>query len=474
MKLTAERLAAIGAMTMVAAQAAITTNMKAIKELEPKIESGSATAEDLATWDMHLAEENALDERVETLKAAQVTLKNRKKAKPDGGNDTDGSGGETHMKVRDGIEDDPKCGFRDAKEFFGAVRMQAPRMAHSGQIEDNRLRRLYVAASDSAEWRMAVGSDEHATFNDPYGGFLVPEAMLPNVLTVDGPANEGTDIDDRVIKLPMPTPKVRMPVFVDKDRRTSVSGGLRVYRRSEAQTVTSSRMTWKTIALEADGLMGIAYITDEMIEDGMISIASLLGQQFPKEFRKRIVKEMFYGTGAGELEGVFNNPALITVSKETSQAADTIKGLNVMKMRMRCWGYEDAVWYASLDSLVEIMNLHVVSDGNAGIVKLFHPGNPDAGIPATIMGRPVKFSEFLQPLGDLKDICLINPTQYYYGVYKPLTNASSVHVRFDTNEVAYKFSMRNAGKSPWRETLIPNESDGTFTQSPFVTLEARA
>jgi HK97 family phage major capsid protein len=227
--------------------------------------------------------------------------------------------------------------------------------------------------------------------------------------------------------------------------------------------------------LEASMLYGLSYITDEMIDDSMTSIVALLGQEFPKEFESVIFQELLRGTGAGELEGVFNCPSLITISKETSQAADTINAQNILKMRERAWNYGSGyVWYITPDAYRQIFNLHVESTNNAGIVKLYHE-SLTSDMPSTLLGAPVVFSEYMKTVGDLGDILLVRWDQYYYGLLKPLQQASSVHVRFDVGETCYKFFMRNAGRTPWRDTLIPKFSqDGTFTMSPFITLEARA
>ena len=48
---------------------------------------------------------------------------------------------------------------------------------------------------------------------------------------------------------------------------------------------------------------------------------------------------------------------------------------------------------------------------------------------------------------------------------------TSMHLWFDQDLVAYKFTIRIGGQ-PWWSAATPSR-DGTFTQSPFVVLEAR-
>src|SRR5690606_31521587 len=63
-------------------------------------------------------------------------------------------------------------GFRNQREFLESVMATY----QTGRMDD-RLKPLQV--------RNAAGSDEQSTQSDPYGGFLVPEAMLPGYLRTE-------------------------------------------------------------------------------------------------------------------------------------------------------------------------------------------------------------------------------------------------------------------------------------------------
>jgi HK97 family phage major capsid protein len=57
------------------------------------------------------------------------------------------------------------------------------------------------------------------------------------------------------------------------------------------------------------------------------------------------------GTGAGQPLGILNSPALISVAKETGQAAATIVKENVDKMWSRMWARarKNAIWLINQD-----------------------------------------------------------------------------------------------------------------------------
>jgi hypothetical protein len=86
------------------------------------------------------------------------------------------------------------------------------------------------------------------------------------------------------------------------------------------------------------------------------------------------------------------------------------------------------------------------------------------------MGRPLIFSEYMQALGTLGDLTLINWTQYLEGTYQPLQSAESIHVRFVNAERAFRFMLRNDAAPWWRSALTPK--NGADTLSPYVALAA--
>ncbi len=360
------------------------------------------------------------------------------------------TGREDPIVAKEGAREDPKAGFKDARQFYIAVHR-----AGAGGLVDDRLKPL-----------AAVGSDEQSTFSDPDGGFLTPKAFSPNLLQVRA---EADPLAGRVTNVPMETQVLDIPARVDKDHTSSVSGGLRVYRRAEADEVQSSRMKFEMIELKAMALMGLTYATEEIIARSPISIVGLLEAGFRDEFAGRLINERLNGVGGGEFTGVMNSPCLISVPKEGGQAADTIQGLNILKMRQRCWRYNDAVWLANPDTYVELSSVHIA--GTNGDVFLFHPGN-GTDVPDTLLGRPIFFTEYAKTLGDQGDLVLGTWSEFLEGTLQNVERAESMHVRFVNHERAFKFWMENAGAPWWRTALTPK--NGANTLSPFVTLDARA
>lgn len=351
------------------------------------------------------------------------------------------------------IDRDPSRGFRTPREFMLGV-IEATR---DGRIEDRRLMPLA---------RLAVGSDEHGEYSDPYGGFVVPEAFSPNLMTTMADADP---IGSRVTQIPMTAPTVSMMARVDKNHSSSVSGGLTVTRREETGTVSAARFSMERIKLETNSIFGLAYATEELLSDSPISFAALIEAGFREEFGAKLIDERINGTGVGEFMGILASPCLVSVAKEGGQVADSIVGQNLVKMRSRCWRYSNAVWLYNHDCLPQLTAAHIT--GTNGDVAVWHSSLRE-GEPDMLLGRPAIATEWCKTIGDQGDIILADWSQYLEGTYQPLQSAESIHVRFLEHERTFKFWLRNAGAPWWRSSLTPKNSASTL--SPFVVLDARA
>ena len=361
-----------------------------------------------------------------------------------------GNSGITGQRERS--EEDPSRGFKNPRDFFHAV-MQVG----LGAQMDTRLGGLQAVA----------GADEQNGMNNGFGGFLIPAGMAPNLLSVAGEADPTAGLTTRV---PMTSPTIHINARTDKDHTTSVTGGLRFYRRKESGTVNASKMEMEQIKLSVNSLMGVNFQTEELLADSPISVASLIENGFREELGSHMFNEKLRGTGVGEYLGILNsdNPALITVAAEGGQAADTIVGANIVKMRSRCWGYGKAVWLANIDTYPQLIKAHVT--GTNGDIFLFVPASTIGGVD-TLNGRPIYFSEFSETLGDKGDLILADFSQYLEGAIGSMESMESTHVRFLENERAFRVSMRNDGRPWWRSAITPKK--GAATLSPFVTLAAR-
>lgn len=367
-----------------------------------------------------------------------------------------GAGGLPNTTLRTREERD-RWGFSNLGDFAQAVRAW-------GQGRQDP--RLIANASLSTYSSEGVGAD---------GGFAVPpewRAEIQRLVTGE----------DSILSMcdAMPTESNMVIVPTDEDTAWSTSGGVRVYRRAEAAAMTQSKMALKDITVRVDEMYALVPVTDQLLEDAPL-LGRFLSQKAAEKMDFKITDEVVNGTGAGgQMLGIMNAPCLVTVSKESSQAADTLLGINVSKMwaRMPRRARAGAVWLMNQDLEPQLHGLNipvknVAGTENVGGMPVYLPPGGLSSTPyGTLLGRPVITTEACAAIGDLGDIVFAN-LKGYFAPYKAggVREAMSIHLWFDQGVTAFKWTFRVGGQ-PWLAAAIARKN-GSNTLSDFVTLEAR-
>ena len=260
---------------------------------------------------------------------------------------------------------------------------------------------------------------------------------------------------------------------IDETSRATGSrwGGVRAYWLAEGGTKTAADPKFRMMELGLKKLIGLYYATDELLQDAS-ALESVVKQAFTEEFAFRVDDAIINGTGVGQPLGILTSGCLVTVSKETGQASTTLLAENVIKMRARMWARSrtNAVWFINQDIEPELHTMSFAS-GTAGIA-VYMPANGLSGKPyGTLYGLPVIAIEQCQTLGTLGDIILADMSQYILIDKGSMASASSIHVKFTTDETAFRFVYRVDGQPLWASALTPFK--GSNTQSPFVVVESR-
>ena len=301
------------------------------------------------------------------------------------------------------------------------------------------------------------------------GGFLVPEEFRAELLMM---ALETAVVRSRARVIPMGALTLKMPAIRDTTHATSVFGGVQASWLGEAADLSTVREpTFMQLQLTARKLTGYTRSSNELIQDSAISIEAIIGQLFPAAIAYFEDEAFMNGTGAGQPLGIINADALISIAKETGQAATTLVYENLIKMfaRMLPSSINRAVWVMHPDTFPQLATLSLAVGTGGSAVWLSNAAN---GSPATILGRPVVFSEKCQTLGTAGDVYFADFGYYIIGDRMSLQMASSPHVRFNNDETVWRFTQRVDGR-PWvTSALTPRY--GTTTMSPFVALAARS
>lgn len=337
--------------------------------------------------------------------------------------------------------------FDSLGEYLGAVRRVA-----DGQI-DQRLR----AATGMSE---GVPTD---------GGFALQTDFSTQLLEK---VYKESPVVERVKRLPMGanSNSIDLPVVNETSRVSSIWGGIIVYWLDEGVAKTPSRPELGKLALKLKKVAGLLYMTDELLQDATFLSAYAQGgftQALDVELERVIVR----GTGVGQPLGILSSPALITVSKEVGQLADTILAENIVNMyaRMHSAGLQNAVWLRSQSILPQLMFLTMPGIPN---FPLYMPAGGLSAAPyETMMGRPIFSIENCSAIGDLGDLIFCDLSQYLLVDKGGPQVASSIHVKFVNDETAFRIVYRCDGQPVWASALTPKDNSNTV--SPFVTLAAR-
>lgn len=342
-------------------------------------------------------------------------------------------------------------GFHHFGDFANSVRLAA-----LGREPDARLRN--AAASTIAT--EGVGAD---------GGFAVPPDFRSEIATkVFGEDS----LVARTDRMRSSSNSITLPT--DMTTPWDSSGGIQAYWGGESVTMSQSKPKLEDVTYKAHKLHVLVPVSEELLEDAP-AMDSYLRRKAPEKIDFKISDAIVRGTGAGQPLGFLNSPALVTQAAEGSQTADTINQANISKMfsRMPIASRRNAVWLIHPDAEPQLDGLVV---GTAPIYM--PPGGISEAPYGRLKGRPVIPHQVCETVGDLGDIILVDLNQYMTLTKlgggrdeNGLKMDVSMHLWFDQDLAAFKFTLRIGGQ-PWWSTTT-GMRDGSSTMSPFVVLAAR-
>lgn len=249
-------------------------------------------------------------------------------------------------------------------------------------------------------------------------------------------------------------------------------GGMRGYWVGEGGTITKSKPTVNQLTLRLKKLAVVVYLTDELIADAGPAAAQYVTRKAAEEFNFMLGDALFNGTGAGQPLGMLNAGALLSIAKETGQAASTIVVENIDKMwARRHVSNGNWAWYHNQDCGPQLDQL--AQDVGTGGVPLYRTGNQVAqAAPQTLKGAPRVETEFNATVGTQGDLMLADMSQIVSITKGGISQEASIHVEFLTDQTALRFIMR-VDAQPWEASpLTPYK--GSNTQASFLALDTRS
>lgn len=333
--------------------------------------------------------------------------------------------------------------------------LQAVRNASKG-IMDKRLVEVNNAVLGAGE---ANGG--------PDGGFAIQEDFAGMILAT---AVETGDILSRVDRYTASAAanSMRWLMVDETDVSKSVFGGVQMYWNSEGTTVAASKPRLREMKLDLEKMMGLAYITDELMTDAAF-MTGFFGTAFSVALNRLLEDTIITGDGVGKPLGLLKSKALITVPAEAGQAAGSVTTENVLGMWQRALlkNRKNAVWMLHPDLETQLPKLKL------GDNLLWMPeGGLTGGMYQTLLGRPVLFNDNCSAQGAVGDMMLVDLKEYMLLSKGSVKQDWSMHVEFLTDQMCYRIIFRCNGTPKVNAPIKLKNSKNT--RSPYVTLAARA
>ena len=328
-------------------------------------------------------------------------------------------------------------------------------------IQDRRLQQVNNAVLGNNE---GTGAEGGFAIQTDFAGVILESALERNSLlqrldryTVSSGANA-----------------MRWVAADGSDLTAGVFGGVQMFWAAEGGTVPATHPKLREIKLDLEKMMGFAYCTDEMLEDAAF-MSGFFSTAFSLAADELLTGSVIAGDGVGKPLGWLNSPALITVAKETSQAAGTFVGNNAVKMLARAMpkGRQRLVWLMHPDLEDQLPGLSITSTDGSTSKFLW---DPEGGIrnfdTQRVLGKPVLFDQNCAPVGSVGDVTLVDPFQYILLSKGTIKQDWSMHVEFLTDQMCFRVVFRCNGTPKVNKPMTIKNS--AKTRSPFVALAARS
>lgn len=252
--------------------------------------------------------------------------------------------------------------------------------------------------------------------------------------------------------------------MVNETTTANVFGGIVCYVVEEGAQIPNTKPALRQIRLGLKKLAALAYVTDEQMRDASFT-GSLLERGFALAMaRKR--EQMI-------IENVIANTGTTIIAKESSQSAATVVGKNFLKMRnaLISTSRRNAIWTMHPDVTAELPEVYLSGTNSDKFLYM-----PENGISVQgydrLFGREIIESDYCSALGTKGDVLYWNPMEYLEIFKGGVDTASSIHVAFDTAQMAFRAISYVNGMCKY-DTGISIVNSST-PRASYVTLATRA
>ena len=356
-------------------------------------------------------------------------------------------------------EKDAKGGFASLGEFGRSVVLAA-----TGRAADRRL--VFGDIDERGEFKAAAPTTYGNELSGVDGGFLVPPQFASDIFTLSLGEDALLPYCDNI-----DLATGNSMVFPKDETTPWGTDGIRMYWQAEAGAGTQTKPKLGTLSLRLHKVLGLVPVTDELMGDAS-ALGTYLGKKLGIHLRWKVNEAIINGSGAGQPQGVTVSAANTVVAKDSGQATLTLSNLNVANMRSQLppGSYGTAVWLIHPTVMGALLTLN-----NSGFPYFMPWGSPRGVLQQTpldlLWGRPIIYSQHAAAFTSQGDVQLMD-LQYYQTITKGGPQmATSMHLYFDADAMAFRLTYRIDGKSKIAAAIT--QAKGSTKLSPFLQLAAR-
>ena len=291
---------------------------------------------------------------------------------------------------------------------------------------NDKLREQYKAATGLSE---GVSAD---------GGVLVPIEFLATVIEF---AVAQSPILSKVWRLTMNSNLMRIPRLVQA--AGSYFGGISLKWISEAALKESTKPAFEQLSFTPAKLIGLIFLTDELIADSMINILNYVTGLFTRAFQYEMERVIIAGSGSGQPLGIVNDPAINMVGRQT---AGTVTFDDLVNMDTALdENFRNLEWITRKATMGAIRKLK-----DSQNQPIFHADYAtfmgQRTVPPSALGYPINLTRNCPALGSQGDLILGDLGMYILAMRQEMTIDQSIHVHFEYDETCVRFVSRLDGK----------------------------
>jgi len=291
------------------------------------------------------------------------------------------------------------------------------------------------------------------------GGLLVPDRYTTNILDA---SRFKPIVRPKAFVLPSPFPKdslMHIPAIA-QDQAGTISD-MNLTWIDEGCLKPQTEMLFEDLEMKPFECAAYWVVTNKLLRN-----APMIGAFLTRKIRTSCARgediAFFAGNGVTQPTGFIGCSSEILVNRI---GAGVIAYGDVLALYNNTIPGEEGnyVWYASPSARAAIIGMVNVAGFN-----IFVNGDISKGIPNTLFGIPIVFTDRCAAYGAPYDLLLTNLDYYLILDGSPLELSFSTHYLFQYNKTAFRVSFSVDGM-PWLQLPILLD-DGVTTVSPFIAL----